>query len=259
MGFEGKNCIRAYGPEFAGPVGCSATPDGLDQCGRNDGARADGRRRRGPAPPGLRGARSASTSVPAWIGSGDSWQSREYPLKFDGGWGGEPFRPTGAARLPNGDMLVLERRFPPLAARLVRVPKDVLEGAGRPPGQRGRPHRGAAHARQLRGRRGAAGRSRTDARLPHLGRQQLLEGRRVKAAASARSARCCCSSHSRTDAALSRPAPSASRRAASAGAAGARAASSSREASWAGPPARRAARRWLPPVARSASSIRRRS
>jgi hypothetical protein len=75
------------------------------------------------------GRRSASTSVPAWIGAGDSWQQREYPLKFDGGWAGEPFRPTGAARLPNGDMLLLERRFPPLAARLVRLPKDMLDSA----------------------------------------------------------------------------------------------------------------------------------
>ena len=62
--------------------------------------------------------RGASLDTPAWIGKGDRWTERSYPLLFDGGWGGEPFRPTSAARLPGGDVLVLERRFPPIGARV---------------------------------------------------------------------------------------------------------------------------------------------
>jgi hypothetical protein len=74
--------------------------------------------------------RSASTSVAAWVGSGRAWTEREYDLTFEGGWGGEPFRPTGAARLPGGDVIVLERRFPPIGARIARLDRARLEGTG---------------------------------------------------------------------------------------------------------------------------------
>jgi hypothetical protein len=74
--------------------------------------------------------RGASATVPAWTGRGDSWREREYALAFEGGWAGEPFRPTGAALLPGGDLLVLERRFPPIGARLARLPRANLDGTG---------------------------------------------------------------------------------------------------------------------------------
>ncbi len=131
VGFEGRARIRAYAaePPFAGPSRTLGLPAGVGTCGRNGGLETmadagDGRRllvcetRRGP-----------SSTVPAWIGRGDAWQAREYPLAFEGGWAGEPFRPTGAALLPDGDMLVLERRFPPAGARLVRIARTDLEGA----------------------------------------------------------------------------------------------------------------------------------
>ena len=130
VGFEGRPRIRAYGAGFAGPARPVDIPEGLDACGSNEGLELMADAGEGRRLLVCEGRLSASRSVPAWIGSGDSWQPREYPLKFDGGWGGEPFRPTGAARLPNGDMLVLERRFPPLAARLVRLPRAALEGSG---------------------------------------------------------------------------------------------------------------------------------
>lgn len=42
----------------------------------------------------------------------------------------ERFRPTGAATMPNGDLLVLERRFPPVGARLRLAPATaVVAGA----------------------------------------------------------------------------------------------------------------------------------
>ncbi len=130
VGFEGRGRVEAYGPEFAGPARPLAAPAALAECGRNGGLElmadvGDGRRllvceeRRGP-----------SRTVPAWIGRGDAWQEREYPLVFDGGWTAEPFRPTAAARLPNGDLLVLERRFPPLAARIVLLERKTLTGQG---------------------------------------------------------------------------------------------------------------------------------
>jgi hypothetical protein len=130
VGFEGRGAIRAYGLDFSGPARVLSVPDGLRECGGNGGLELIADAGEGRRLLVCETRRSASQTVPAWIGTPDGWQAREYPLTFDGGWGGEPFRPTGAARLSNGDMLVLERRFPPLAARIVRVTRETLDGTG---------------------------------------------------------------------------------------------------------------------------------
>jgi hypothetical protein len=57
-----------------------------------------------------------------WIGDGRTWGRLTYQAGVD-------FKPTGAARLPDGDVLVLERRFTRFnvpAARIVRVSADSL-------------------------------------------------------------------------------------------------------------------------------------
>jgi hypothetical protein len=57
-----------------------------------------------------------------WVGDGRTWSRLTYEP-------GPDFKPTGAARLPDGDILVLERRFTRLnvpAARIVRVRADSL-------------------------------------------------------------------------------------------------------------------------------------
>ncbi|HEX9190112.1 MAG TPA: esterase-like activity of phytase family protein [Vicinamibacteria bacterium] len=130
VGFEGRARVQAYdgSPPFSGAARPRPMPAAVGTCGRNGGLEAmtdlgAGRRlllceaRRGP-----------SVTVPAWVGAGDTWEVHEYPLFFEGGWAGEPFRPTGAVRLPDGDVLVVERRFPPMGARLVRLSKAGLEG-----------------------------------------------------------------------------------------------------------------------------------
>jgi hypothetical protein len=130
VGFEGRARVQVYGPGFAGPARLLPVPEALAACARNGGLElmadaGDGRRLLV-----CEARRETSATVPAWIGGGSTWREREYPLAFDGGWAGEPFRPTGAARLPNGDLLIVERRFPPLAARLVRLPRASLLGEG---------------------------------------------------------------------------------------------------------------------------------
>jgi hypothetical protein len=76
------------------------------------------------------GRRGTSATVPAWVGRDETWTTREYPLQFDGGWMGEPFRPTGGALLPGGDLLVVERRFPPAGARVVRLSRASIDVSG---------------------------------------------------------------------------------------------------------------------------------
>jgi hypothetical protein len=139
VGFERTSRILAYTltPEFGGPARPLPTPRGLHHCKANGGietmTRLDGGRRLLVCEE----RRRPSLDTLAWIGAGDEWSERSYPLLFDGGWGGEPFRPTAAARLPGGDVLVLERRFPPIGARIVRISSEDLAAVGttasRPP------------------------------------------------------------------------------------------------------------------------------
>jgi hypothetical protein len=133
VGFEGRpGGLRAYGlePPFAGPARPLPSPPGLRGCGSNGGletmtATLDGRRLLV-----CEARRASSSTVPAWVGRGRTWTAREYPLDFDGGWMGEPFRPAGAALLPGGDLLVVERRFPPIGVRVVRLSRASLDARG---------------------------------------------------------------------------------------------------------------------------------
>jgi hypothetical protein len=132
VGFEGRGCVLAYraDPPFAGPARSLPIPPGVRECGWNQGIEtmADvGTARRLFV---CEGRRRASSTVPAWVGRGGVWTEREYPLRFEGGWAGEPFRPTSATLLPDGDVLILERRFPPVGARLVRLSRASLDGTG---------------------------------------------------------------------------------------------------------------------------------
>jgi hypothetical protein len=66
-----------------------------------------------------------------WIGDGRSWSPLVYVP-------GPDFKPTGAARLPDGDVLVLERRFSRLTvpgARIVRLRADAIRPGARLEGE----------------------------------------------------------------------------------------------------------------------------
>jgi hypothetical protein len=132
VGFEGRPRVLRYrlDPPFAGPARPVPIPAGVSACGENEGletmtALGGGRRLLV-----CEGRRAPSETVPAWIGTDGHWVERSYPLLFEGGWAGEPFRPTSATLLPGGDVLVVERRYPPMAVRIVRLTRANLEGEG---------------------------------------------------------------------------------------------------------------------------------
>ena len=86
------------------------------------------------------------------------------------------FKPTDAALLPNGDLLVLSRYFKLLGgfkARLERIPAGHRRRC-RAEGRASRPLRAAAHGGQFRGRGGNARCRRRNARLHPLRRQLQL-------------------------------------------------------------------------------------
>ena len=128
VGFEKHPRIWRYGrvPPFAGPPEVRPAPPFARACPGNRGLEAmagleDGRLF-------LACEAGGPEATPAWVGRGEHWSARSYPLSTDET--GAAFRPSAAARLPGGDVLVLERRFPPLEVRLVRIAKADLEGAG---------------------------------------------------------------------------------------------------------------------------------
>jgi hypothetical protein len=60
------------------------------------------------------------SGVHAWLtGNRRDWALLR--VAVDGG-----FRPTGATTLPSGDVLVVERRFPPIGARIHRIPAAAI-------------------------------------------------------------------------------------------------------------------------------------
>lgn len=132
VGFEGRPRIFRYrlDPAFAGPAQPMPKPAAVDACGENEGLETMANLGGGRRLLICEGKRGASDTVPAWVGQDGQWTERQYPLLFEGGLAAEPFRPTGASALPGGDVLVVERRYPPMGARVVRLSRAGLQGEG---------------------------------------------------------------------------------------------------------------------------------
>lgn len=130
VGFEGRPRVWRYSrmPPFGGPPEPEPLPSVEEECRSNSGLETlvvlgDGRLFMACEAGG-----TLDDATMAWVGRGETWHARPYLLTREGLAGA--FRPTGAAALPDGDLVVLERRFPPLGVRLVRLPKVELEGEG---------------------------------------------------------------------------------------------------------------------------------
>jgi hypothetical protein len=133
VSFEGKRPrLRSYAadPPLGGRPEVRSGPPFDEGCADNTGPEAIA------ASPGGRvavvcegeGLRPSWTTV--WLGRGGAWVARRYSLAADEPGLHDVYRPTGATFLPDGDLLVLERRYPPLAVRLMRVAAADLDGAG---------------------------------------------------------------------------------------------------------------------------------
>lgn len=125
VGFERDHRLYAYpaGSErerngLAGKPLRAATPPGLEQAPFNDGLEALATLPDGRVLAVAEDLSAGENLVRAWIGtvSGNdiAWQTLAYRIKG-------PFRPTGAAALPNGDVVLTERAFNPIEGVRVRV------------------------------------------------------------------------------------------------------------------------------------------
>ncbi len=128
VGFERKHRLWRYPPgdtPLAGRPEPIAAPPGLDALRSNSGIEALATLSDG-ALFALAEGRKEETESPAFLRRDGAWAELSY--RRHGG-----FRPTGAARLPGGDLLVIERRFnfiDGVAIRLRRIAaRTVVPGA----------------------------------------------------------------------------------------------------------------------------------
>lgn len=126
VAFERWHRISLYPGGAEGPVGVPTTlrrPPGLrEEAPGNAGIEALAALPDGRLFAIEEGREDRAGSHRAWIGGAEGWTQATYR-------GQAPFRPTGATALPDGDVLVLERRASFLGgfgARIVRVPSGAL-------------------------------------------------------------------------------------------------------------------------------------
>ena len=125
VAFERNHRLWRYPPAanpLAGHAELLPSPPGLKELRSNSGIEALAVLS-GGALFALAEGRKEEAESPAFLWRGGAWSSLRYPRQ-----GG--FRPTGAARLPGGDLLVIERRFniiDGIAVRLRRIPAAAIQ------------------------------------------------------------------------------------------------------------------------------------
>lgn len=125
VAFERNHRIWRYGADLSGSPALLPTPSAMADLPENEGIEAMTRLADGRLLLVAEGTEDGGRSV-AWLGDGDGWQQLSYA--HDG-----LFRPTGATALPDGGVLMVERRFTLMggfAMRLVRIDSGAI-AAGR--------------------------------------------------------------------------------------------------------------------------------
>lgn len=118
VGFEGDDRIVRYPPK--GAASNMAAPPGLRQAPGNSGLETLVRLDDGRLLAITEGLK-VDDGVRGWISAkAGAWQP--FVWRTSGG-----FVPTDATQLPSGDLLVLERRFPPVGARLRLLPLAAIK------------------------------------------------------------------------------------------------------------------------------------
>jgi hypothetical protein len=130
VAFEHVHRLRRYQAAplpFDGPPEPVPQPPGLDRAPRNGGIEALTRLADGRLLAIAEKQEAGPDEFTAWIGEGRHWRHLGYARTGN-------FRPTGAATLPSGDVLILERSFSiprGVAARLQILPRETLRPGAR--------------------------------------------------------------------------------------------------------------------------------
>lgn len=134
VGFERRHRIWAYGPELTGPASAFDAPPFLTEAPSNGGLETLTSWPDGRILAIAESLRRANGNHAAFLRQGETWADLDWKASDEG------FLPVDAAVLPDGDLLVLERRFSvlspgKLSSRILRVRNHavraghVLEGS----------------------------------------------------------------------------------------------------------------------------------
>ena len=130
VGFEQRHRLWRY-PPGGDPLGLPpdplAAPPGSGLLDPNEGMEAVLSLEDGRLVVFTEAVRPGGRAALGWMEKGAVWVEFELPLAYADDAPQEPFRPTGAALLPGGDVLLLERRYPPVAVRIRRIRRAALE------------------------------------------------------------------------------------------------------------------------------------
>lgn len=121
VSFERRHRLLLYPNGLSGKPHSLAAPQGFTRMPFNGGAEAVARLLDGRLL--IIAEESDDDTSPAWVGRAGAWERLSYRRHG-------LFHPSGATTLPNGDVLVLERRFTVwgwLAVRLVRLAADGIQ------------------------------------------------------------------------------------------------------------------------------------
>jgi len=126
VGFERRHRIWAYGPGLTGPARVFPTPSWLRDAPSNGGLESLANWPDGRVLAITEQGKSARGTFTGFLLQGGAWAT----LEFQGSAPG--FEPSDATVLPNGDLLVLERRWSALApmdlrSRILRVKGDSVK------------------------------------------------------------------------------------------------------------------------------------
>ena len=133
VGFERRHRLWRYPPggePLSLPPDLLAAPPGSASLDPNEGMEAALSLEDGRLVIVTEAVRPDGRTAIGWIEKGAVWEEFELPIVYAEDAPREPFRPTGAALLPGGDVLLLERRYPPVAVRVRRIARAALENGG---------------------------------------------------------------------------------------------------------------------------------
>ncbi len=130
VSFERSHRLRRYAPArppFSNAPEPWPAPPGIADAPNNEGIEALARLADGRLLAIAEGLPAGPDAVAAWLWDGEAWSALSYAVS-------DSYRPTAAATLPSGDVVLLERRFNPIDGIAARVRR--LAAAGIVPGAR---------------------------------------------------------------------------------------------------------------------------
>jgi len=123
VAFERQHRFMVYAEPDGATIGRLPPPPGIEEAPDNGGMEAVTVLADGRVMVLTESLATGPASVAGWLGADGSWERFDYRIHDD-------FLPTGADTLPDGDVIVLERRYNPFEGQFTRLRRIPAEAFG---------------------------------------------------------------------------------------------------------------------------------